>query len=38
LLPTQLNPVLIQAGLVAAKLEQAQASYRSDQDDFSKLG
>ncbi len=38
LLPTQLNPALIQAGLVAAKLEQAQASYRSDQDDFSKLG
>jgi len=40
LLPTMQNVALIQAGLVAAKLEQAQAGFRlgSEQDDFSKLG
>ncbi|OYY92383.1 MAG: hypothetical protein B7Y41_16195 [Hydrogenophilales bacterium 28-61-23] len=36
LLPTMLNPAQIQAGLVAARLEQAQAG--SGQDDFTKLG
>lgn len=35
LLPAMVNPALIQAGLVAAKLEQAQAG---GQDDFTKLG
>jgi hypothetical protein len=38
LLPTMLNPALIQASLVAAKLEQAQAAYSGGQDDFTKLG
>jgi len=36
LLPTMLNPAQIQATLVAARLEQAQAS--GGQDDFTKLG
>jgi len=36
LLPTMLNPAQIQAGLVAARLEQAQAG--GGQDDFTKLG
>ena len=43
LLPTMLNPAQIQAGLVAAKLEQAQAGYSDTgigggQDDFTQLG
>jgi len=38
LLPTILNPAQIQAGLVAARLEQAQAGTGSGQDDFTKLG
>lgn len=36
LLPTMLNPALIQAGLVAAQLEMAQAG--GARDDFTKLG
>lgn len=36
LLPTMLNPALIQAALVAARIEQAQTG--ADQDDFTKLG
>ncbi len=36
LLPMMLNPAQIQAGLVAARLEQAQAG--GGQDDFTKLG
>lgn len=36
LLPTMLNPAQIHAGLVAARLEQAQAG--GGQDDFTKLG
>jgi hypothetical protein len=35
-LPAAINPALIQAGLVAARIEQAQAG--GSQDDFTKLG
>jgi len=36
LMPAAINPALIQAGLVAARIEQAQAG--GSQDDFTKLG